>query len=86
MLQRFKEFTGLLYKGFEENKFLGTAFCDVTMTFDCVFHSNVVKKLKWHGIGEKGVAILVNYLTGRANITCNKEIFSSARIIRYGEP
>ena len=49
----------------DSGKEVRAVFCDISKTFDCVWHAGLMKKLKTSGIAESLLNWFINYLSNR---------------------
>lgn len=55
----------LISDGFEDGKFVGSLFCDLSKAFDCVSHKILLGKLQKYRFSQEAVKFFESYLTDR---------------------
>jgi hypothetical protein len=72
--------------GFENSKYVGGTFCDLSKAFDCVSLRILIEDLKFYGISGTSLDLINSYLSDRTQATQYKQNISSVVKLKSGVP
>ena len=75
-----------ILKSFDAKEFTMGVFLDLSKAFDCVNHDILVRKLKFYGIRDTAIKLLISYLTQRQQYTCITDQLSLPSILTHSVP
>jgi hypothetical protein len=81
-----QELVSRVISGFENSKYVGGTFCDLSKAFDCVSPRILIEKLKFYGISGTSLDLINSYLSDRTQATQYKQNISSVVKLKYGVP
>ena len=64
-------------KELDNGGFVGTILMDLSKAYDCIPHELIIAKLKFYGIENENLRLLLDYLTNRQQTTKIGSSFSS---------
>ena len=80
------ELTSHIYKAFNEKKYTGAVFLDLSKAFDTVPHDILLSKLSNYGIRNNALSLLESYLNQRKQFVVVNDIKSTTKHITIGVP